>query len=59
MKAQKVTITITVEVLAVEAATGLVNQALQRIDAEYEHGLLMANDGDTVRWETVRESIEF
>ena len=59
MKAQKVTVTIVVEVLSIDVVSGLVPEALLHIDREHENGFLSSSDGDSVKWTTVREDVEF
>jgi len=59
MKAQKVTVTITMEALSIDCLPGLVARALQQIDDGFENGSLTADDGDVIKWETQRETVEF
>lgn len=59
MKAQKTTVTITMEALHIDSLRGLVADALNKIDDEYESGELVADDGDIIRWETKRVNVEF
>jgi hypothetical protein len=59
MKAEKVTVTIHVESLSIDALRGLLTSALEEIEAEAENGELSMSDGDLVKWTTVRKSVEF
>jgi len=57
MKAQKVTLTLRVEVLHIEAARALILQAVEKIDESYEGGGLRADDGDAITWDTERQEV--
>ena len=59
MKADRVTLVITVEGLSVDVVPGLVTQCIKQIQEGFEHGKLVADDGDTVVWETQRDLVEF
>jgi len=59
MKANKVTVAIKIEALDIAVTQGLVSQAVCQIEAGYEEGKLMADDGDTVEWKTSREPVSF
>lgn len=59
MKAQKVTVTITVEALSVDCLRGLVESAVNQVESEFENGELQADDGDAVRWKVERKTVEF
>lgn len=59
MKAQKVTVTIVVEGLSIDIIAGMVARAVEQIEREYDSGVLFANDGDTVRWNTERRQVDF
>jgi hypothetical protein len=59
MKAEKVTVTITVECLSIQTVGGLTMQAIEMINKEAEEGSLSMDDGDQVKWETKREKVEF
>lgn len=59
MKANKVTVTITVELLSIDALGGIIWKAIDHIGNEHEEGKLIANDGDMVTWETKREEVQF
>lgn len=59
MKAEKVTINITVEALSVDTLDSLVAKACEQIRGEFENGELLANDGDTVKWTTCKQKVEF
>lgn len=59
MKANKVTLTITVEVLSIDAAPSLLSKIIGEIDNEFINGHLVADDGDTVTWTTQFEQVSF
>ncbi len=60
MKANKVTVTITVECLHIDAVRGIVSNALERIHVDDKHnGRLVSDDGDTVEWHTKLTPVEF
>jgi len=59
MKANKTTVTVTVEVLDVMAATSLLHKAAAHIGDESERGELNMTDGDRVEWKVEREDVEF
>lgn len=59
MRANKVTVTITVEALSIDAVAGLVAQAVEQIDREMTIGQLEADDGDTVEWLTEFAPVTF
>jgi len=55
MKANKVTVTIKVEVLSTDTVLSFVQQMLCQYDREFHNGSLTADDGDTVAWSTKQE----
>ena len=59
MKANKVTVKLTIEVLSIDAISGLAWKALKQIEEEFENGELIANDGDAIYWETKRTEVTF
>ena len=59
MKANKVTVTITVETLCIDAVSHVVDKAMVNINNDFENGSLTADDGDTVSWSTEYEAVEF
>ena len=59
MKANKVTVTITMEALSIDCLKNLLTRAFENIENEFENGELVADDGDVIRWETKRESVTF
>lgn len=59
MRANKVTVTIVVEALSIDCIGGLVAQAVEQVEREMTYGELVADDGDTVRWETKTEPVRF
>jgi hypothetical protein len=59
MKANKVTVRFTIEALSIDVTASLVSEALIQVDAGYENGKLVADDGDQIEWETRREEVTF
>jgi hypothetical protein len=59
MKAKKMTVTITVEVLDLNVVPAMVDHAVEQIKSEYVDGELTATDGDTVSWKTESKEVEF
>jgi len=59
MKTQKVTLKVTIETLSIDVTEGMLNDVISQINAGFECGMLRADDGDSVRWETSRENITF
>ncbi len=59
MKAVKVTVNINVEVLHIDSAPYLIEQASEKIADHYPAGSLTSDDGDTVTWETTNEGVTF
>jgi hypothetical protein len=59
MKAIKYTVRIEVEVLSFAVVPGIVGQAVEQIKNEMINGELVADDGDTVRWNTESEGVDF
>jgi hypothetical protein len=59
MKAQKITVTITVECLHSSVVPSLVGIAMENFENEFETGTLAAEDGDKVTWEIERKEMVF
>ena len=59
MEANKVTVTIKVEVLSIDTVAGLLQDVITQIMREFENGRLVANDGDLIEWDTKRENVKF
>ena len=59
MKATKYKVRIEVEVLSLAVVPSIVGQAIGQIKDEMINGELIADDGDTVRWTTEPESVDF
>ena len=59
MKAQKVKISIEVEVLSVDVLKSMLAAAVDQIEREAESGMLRMSDGDEVSWSVIREDVEF
>jgi len=59
MKAEKVTVTITVEALSIDCLKGLLSCVVEQVQNEAESGHLAMADGDVVHWETTRTPVDF
>ena len=59
MKAQKVNLQIELEALSIDTIKGLLTEVVIQIEKEAETGELKMNDGDSVKWTTNKENIEF
>jgi len=59
MKADKVTVTLKVEVLHIDSVSSLLVEAANIIRHEYPNGKFTASDGDTVEWKTESTPVEF
>ena len=59
MKANKVTVTITMEALSIDCLRGLLSEVADQVGKEFESGDLVADDGDVIRWKTERTAVEF
>jgi hypothetical protein len=59
MKANKITVTITVEVLSIDSVPGMLQEVVNQVDKEIECGMLFMGDGDQVEWNTERELVDF
>ena len=59
MKANKVTVTITMKALSIDVLPAMVSRVLVQVDSEIENGELSLSDGDFIKWETKREKVEF
>lgn len=59
MKALKYTMTITVEVLAIESIPALIREAAMAIGNETPHGHIEKTDGDSIVWDTAAEDVDF
>ena len=59
MKAQKVNLQIELEALSIDTIKGLLAEVVIQIEKEAETGELKMNDGDSVKWTTNKENIEF
>jgi len=58
MKTRKVTLTIVVEVLSIDAAACKVIEAVEQVRQENNNGQLTSDDGDTVTWNTKYQNVE-
>ncbi len=52
MKTNKITVTVTIEVLSTDCVPHLIALAQDNYVKELHNGTLIADDGDTVSWET-------
>ena len=59
MKADKVTVVITMEALSIDCLAGLLSQVIEQVRCENESGELIASDGDLINWKTTRKLVEF
>ena len=59
MKANKVTVTITMEALSIDCLRGLLAEVADQVGNDFESGKLSSNDGDVIRWKTERTAVEF
>lgn len=61
MKANKITVTITVEALSVDSTPHLIREVANHIGngMEYTNGSLTSDDGDTVTWTATSKTVEF
>ena len=59
MKANKVTLVVTVECLHKDGLGGLLSDVVMRLEAEDRTGRLEKEDGDSVSWETKTTPVEF
>ncbi len=59
MKASKVVFTLKTETLSKDCVTGLIRQAAEMIDREFNSGEITSDDGDTVSWNFISEKVEF
>lgn len=58
MKTNKVTVTITVEVLSTDCVPSMLQKAAQQYGENYHNGSLIADDGDTVTWDTKTKNVQ-
>ncbi len=60
MKANKITVTIKMEMLHIDCVAALVQDAVRQISTDENHnGELIASDGDVVSWKTESKEVEF
>ena len=60
MKANKITVTIEMEMLHIDCSAALAHDVISQIkDKENHNGELISSDGDTVRWKTTSEEVTF
>ena len=59
MKAQKVTVEITMESLSIDTLGAMLAEVAARVEREAESGKLVMADGDRITWLTRREEVQF
>ena len=59
MKARKVSLVIKIEVLSIDSVRSLLCDMNSAIADEKVTGRLVADDGDTIEWETTYKDVEF
>lgn len=59
MKSEKVTVKIETESLHIDALRGMLGQVAEQVEKGAESGHLAMDDGDCIKWETARKSVEF
>jgi len=59
MQADKFTVTIKVEVLSIDVVPGLLIEVAKIMEDENKAGYLSKEDGDSIKWETVSEKVNF
>ena len=59
MKAEKITLSITLEALSPDCFYGMLCQLTDQIEQGSVSGKLVADDGDTIEWATTRKLVEF
>jgi len=52
MRANKITLSVTVEVLSIDSVPALLNLAADQLRREVAHGNLVMEDGDTIFWQS-------
>lgn len=57
MKANKITVTIVIEVLSTDCVPSVAQRALENYSNEMHNGKLVADDGDTVTWKTESKEV--
>ncbi len=59
IKTEKVTTVITVETLSEDSVPAMVDDVISQLHMETRNGELVKDDGDTIRWETIKDIVEF
>jgi len=59
MKAQKVTLTVVMESLSIQVASGMLSDVAAAIAEGKESGFIQCDDGDEIKWTTERVAVEF
>jgi hypothetical protein len=59
MQATKFTVTITIEVLSMDAITNLLLKSCDQIKREVPDGQLCFDDGDSIMWNTISTKVAF
>lgn len=59
MKANKVVVTIRIEMLSIDVLRTMLATVIEQVENEAESGALLMADGDQVEWLTERIPVEF
>lgn len=59
MKATKINLTVQIEVLSIDSIPGLLSELILEIGSEKIHGKLVADDGDSIIWNTNKHQVNF
>jgi len=59
MRAEKVTVTLQIDVLSIDSVPALLYEAAEHIRSEIEHAIITKSDGDTIDWDISRKPVEF
>jgi len=59
MKATKFKVTVEIEVLSMDCVPHMLSKALDQIQNEHRAGVLIAEDGDELRWNVGSEEVKF
>ena len=59
MKAEKVTVKIELEALHIDVLRGMLGDLAEQVERGAESGHLAMDDGDCIKWETIRTPVNF
>lgn len=59
MKAEKVTVIIEMESLSIDVLRSMLVTVIEQVEQEAESGEISMQDGDFIKWSTVREPVNF